>query len=402
MKNILNLKSILTDSSVWIMYSSENRDPYFAKFITNKTVVPSVSIISNKEKYLIVHSLDYENIKDFEGKVLVYSGENSLIDNIFNILQKLKFPQNIYLNFSDKLDAQTDILGYGIYKFLHDNIIVYYQKNQNHAPRFLSADNIIYTLMDQKTDEDIKYMQIAAKRALQILETTFKNIKIGMTEKQIANLVHSIFNKKPYYFKKYGIINEEFAWEQELCPVVLIGPNLKKGGHSCAENYALHRGETIYFDFGVKIFLKNGKKYSSDIQRMGYALKKNESKPPENIIKVFTTLVESIDIGIKNCLPSKKGYEIDEIVRGHIVSNGYPNYNHATGHPVGELAHSPGTSLSPKGHKRSALFLQENGVYTIEPRIQIENGGSIEEMIQVTKNGGIALCPPQKKLYIIK
>lgn len=398
----MHLDSILNSDSVWIMYDAENKDPYFAKFITGKTIVPAVSILSNNEKYLIVHSLDYENVKNFEGNVIIYSGENSLIGNVFKVLQKLKYPKNIYLNFSDKLDSQTDILGYGIFKFLRDNISSYYSESKKMVPNFLSADNIIYTLMDRKTDEDIKYMQIAAKRALQILETAFKKIRIGMTEKQIVNLVHNIFSQKPYYFKKFGIIKEEFSWEPELCPVVLIGPNLKKGGHSCAENYSLHRGETIYFDFGVKIFLKNEKKYSSDIQRMGYVLQKNEMRPPEDIQKVFDTLVTAIDMGIKNCLPTKKGYEIDKIVRSKITESGYPDYNHATGHPVGETAHSPGTSFSPKGHKRSSLFLQENAVYTIEPRIQIENGGSIEEMIWVTKNGGIPLCPPQKKLYIIK
>ncbi len=398
----MNLDSILKNDSVWIMYNSENKDPYFSKFITNKTIVPAVSILSNCEKYLIVHSLDYENIKNFDGEVLIYSGENSLIGNIFKVLQKLKYPKSIYLNFSDKLDSQTDVLGYGICKFLRDNISSYYNESNRSLPEFLSADDIIYALMDCKTDEDIKYLKIAANRALQILDTTFKKIKIGMTEKQIVNLVHNVFNQKPYYFKKFGIIKEEFSWDPSLCPVVLIGPNLKKGGHSCAENYALHRGETIYFDFGVTIFLKNGKKYSSDIQRMGYAMQKNEKNPPENIKKVFRTLVTAIDMGIKNCFPTKKGYEIDEIVRGHIISNGYPDYNHATGHPVGETAHSPGTSLSPKGHKRASLFLQENGVYTIEPRIQIENGGSIEEMVHVTKNGGIPLCPTQCQLYIIK
>lgn len=398
----MNLNSILKNDSVWIMYDAENKDPYFSKFVTNKTIVPAVAILSNTENHLIAHSLDYENIKNFAGNVHIYSGENSLIGNIFKTLQKLNYPKNIYLNFSDKLDSQTDILGYGICKFLRDNINSYYIESKKNSPQFLSADNIIYTLMDQKNDEDIAYLKIAAKRALQILDTAFKKIKIGMTEKQIVNLVHNIFNQKPHYFKKFGIIKEEFSWEPELCPVVLVGPNLKKGGHSGAGNYSLHRGETIYFDFGVKIFLRNGKAYSSDIQRMGYALRKNESKPPENVQKVFDTLSEAIDIGIKNCLPTKKGYEIDEIVRSKITESGYPDYNHSTGHPVGKTAHSPGTSFSPKGHKRSSLFLQENGVYTIEPRIQTENGGSIEEMVQVTKNGGIPLCPTQKKLYIIR
>ena len=135
---------------------------------------------------------------------------------------------------------------------------------------------------------------------------------------------------------------------------------------------------------------------------MGYALKNQESSPPEKVSRVFDTLVKSIELGIENFKPSKKGYEVDEIVRNYILSQGYPNYNHATGHPIGEEAHNPGTSISPKGHKRSSLLLKENGVYTIEPRIQIENGGSVEEMVLVTKNGGTPLCPPQKRLYFIR
>lgn len=389
-------------NSAWIMYNSENRDPYFSKFVTDRTIVTSVAVLSNEKNFLIVHELDYSNIRDFSGETLMYSDEDSLIKSICEILKKLGYPKNIFLNYSDKLDIQTDILGYGVFRFLHDNILNHYILKNVSPPNFQSADEIIYSILDVKSDEDIKYLQIAAQRALEILNATFKRIKIGMTEKQIANLVHQIFQNKPQYFKKYGIVKEEFSWEKNFCPVVLVGPNLKKGGHSCAGNERLKHGQTIYFDFGVKIFLADGRKYSSDIQRMGYALKPGELKIPESVQNVFETLVEAIELGIKNLKPSKKGYEIDEVVRNHITAKGYPNYNHATGHPVGESAHSPGTSISPNGYKRSSLFLQENGVYTIEPRIQIENGGSIEEMVRVTENGGVTLCPPQKKLYLIR
>lgn len=392
----------LKKNSVWIMYSAENGDPYFKKFVSAKTVVPAVSILSKGEKYLILHSLDYENARDFAGEVIVYSGESSLVSSICNVLKKLNYPSNIFLNYSDKRDSQTDVIGYGTYRFLHDNILNYYNYSGISEPKFSSADEIIYFLMDSKTDEDIKYMKIAARRAFDILNVAFNNIKVGMTEKQILNLVHNIFMKKPMYFKNHGIIKEEFSWEKELCPVVLVGKNLKKGGHSCASDTALKRGDTIYFDFGVTIHLKNGKKYSSDIQRMGYVLNFNEKKAPEKVQKVFDTLVNAIEIGIKNMAPDKKGSDIDKLVREIITKAGYPDYNHATGHPVGETAHSPGTSLSPAGHKRSGMFLRENGVYTIEPRIQIENGGSIEEMIRVTKSGGEPLCPTQKTLYLIK
>ncbi|MGN1043326.1 MAG: M24 family metallopeptidase [Acutalibacteraceae bacterium] len=399
MNDIPQLKN---NNSAWIMYSAENCDPYFKKFISSKTIVPAISIITGSENFLIVHSLDYENVKNFNGKIKLYTGESSLIENITSTLEKLNFPNKLFFNFSDKRDSQTDIIGYGTFRFLKDNITAFYNKFGCPTPTFNSADEIIYSLMDKKSDEDIKYLKIAANRALEILNMTFRKIRIGMTEKQISFLTHKIFEKKPFYFKKYGIIKEEFSWEKDLCPVVLVGPNLKKGGHSAAGNTVLKPGYTIYFDFGVKIHTKNGKKYSSDIQRMGYALRQNEKSAPENIKKVFDTLVSAIKIGIDNLKPCKCGSDIDQLVRNYIIENGYPDYNHATGHPVGEDAHSPGTSLSPRGHKRSEMMLQENGVYTIEPRVQIENGGSIEEMVQVTKNGGVALCPPQKQLYLIR
>ena len=223
-----------------------------------------------------------------------------------------------------------------------------------------------------------------------------------MSEKMIANLVHNIFKQKPPYFKKFGIVSEDFSWENETCPIVLVGENLQKGGHSAPSDKILKRGDTVYFDFGVKITLKNGKSYSSDLQRMGYVLMPSEKTAPQSVKNVFDTLTYAIQKGIENMLPNKKGFEIDEIVRSYITENGYPNYNHATGHPICEDAHNPGTSISPRGYKRSEMNIRENGVYTIEPRIQIPNGGSIEEIVMVTKNGGIPLCSPQKSLYLVR
>lgn len=395
------INTLIPDSgSVWIMYSAEGSDPYFKKFITDKTIVPAVCLINRNKTILIVHGLDADNLNDFPEERIIYENRDSLVNEIKKSLKFMNMPENIYLNYSDSLDTTTDVLGFGVYSFLHDNIKNLYE-NENKKACFNSADSIIYSIMDKKTDEDIKYMKIAATRALQIIEDVFRIVKVGMTEKQIVKLFHETFNIKPLYFKSQGIVDETLSWEKSSCPIVLTGPNLAKGGHSTASDKHLQRGDTIYFDFGVSIVLKNGKKYSSDIQRMGYALKDEEKCASEGVTRIFNTLVEAVNLGIKNCTPDKKGYEIDEIVRNHIINSGYPDYNHSTGHPVGEVAHAPGTSLAPKGHKRSEFFLQEGGVYTIEPRIQINNGGSIEEMVLVTKSGGKTLCPPQKHLYLI-
>ena len=89
-------------------------------------------------------------------------------------------------------------------------------------------------------------------------------------------------------------------------------------------------------------------------------------------------------------------------ISDYILENGYPDYNHSTGHAIGEEAHSPGTLLGLKENKLSNLIVQETGVYTIEPRIAIPNGGSIEEMVYVSKDGGIPVSRRQKELYLLK
>ena len=164
LNKILN-NSMMPENSVWIMYNSENCDPYFSKFITNKTVVSTICILSNNkknlnQKFLLVHSLDKDNISNFDGEVIVYNGENSLVHNMTEILKKLDYPKIIYLNYSDKMDVLIDILGYGTYRFLTDNIILEYKK-ANKSPIFKSSDELIYFLLDTKTEEDIFYMKIA-------------------------------------------------------------------------------------------------------------------------------------------------------------------------------------------------------------------------------------------------
>jgi len=184
----------------------------------------------------------------------------------------------------------------------------------------------------------------------------------------------------------------------------LIGENLTKGGHANPSGKKLQKGETVYIDFGIRVIAENGKTYCSDLQRMGYALKDGETKAESGVQKVFDTLIKAIDLGRRAMKPSKKGHQIDEIVRGYVLKSGYPSYNHGTGHPVGSLVHELGTTLAGKNKLRFTTMrkLALNGIYTVEPRIAIKNGGSIEEMVLVTEKGGEFLGSPQKKLYLIK
>ena len=164
----------------------------------------------------------------------------------------------------------------------------------------------------------------------------------------------------------------------------------------------LKKGDTISIDFGLKLIFSDGKIVYSDMQRMGYALDNGEKSVPGRVKNMFNTLTGAIEDALDYMKPDIKGYTVDEKIRSRISREGYPGYFHASGHPVGERVHGIGTIINSRIEPRSKIAMVEGGVYTLEPRIPVENGCSIEEMIIVTKYGGIPAYRFQKELYIIK
>lgn len=403
MKNYHLLQSIMKEQNIetWLMYSEEHSDCIFDKYICDATIVPACAIITQSQIHLIINTLDSDNIDTTKYIVHTYGiNQCTIKEVIFSVLEQCDFPNKIALSYTTHNDVLVDKLGYGIYQYLIPDIQKFYYRN-NRQLDFCSAENIIYALLDKKTEKTVKRMKLAADRAIDILEEAFRRIHENMTEIEIVKLVHTIFEEKASQEKIKGVVSENYSWAKELCPIVLVGPSLQKGGHAMAGNQKLQKGHTIYFDFGVSLVFEDGEKVCSDLQRMGYLMKENETTVPQYVKNIFSTLVKAIDIGINNIKPNMKGYEIDELVRQYIINNGYPDYNHSTGHAIGEEAHSPGTLLGLKENKLSNLIIQEAGVYTIEPRIAIPNGGSIEEMVYVTEAGGISISRRQKELYIL-
>lgn len=398
-------------NKIWIMYENEGSDNFFEKYISKNIQTSTYCIVSKKAVYLIVNELDSRNLDEIKKKyskmlsdetlnLYVYDLNETLINIISEIIYINNYPEEVMFSYSTINDKSTDIISHGDYIKL-TNIIKSIYKNFDKKVRFNSAEKIIYEFSSRKTNSQIERLKYVSSFTIKILEETFSNIKIGMSEKEIADMTAKNMILIMQQEKEKGIIKDyELAWFN--CPIVLIGKNLEKGGHSLPSSKKLEKGETIYFDFGIACIFDDDEKICSDIQRMGYSLNDDEKVPPKNVMKVFDTLVYAIELGIENFKPGVKGYKIDFIVRNAIIKEGFKEYNHATGHPVCNEVHDIGCILSKKTSKRANLELVENGVYTIEPRIQIKNGGSIEEMVQVTKFGGKPLCKPQTKLYLIK
>lgn len=397
------INTIKDENTIWVLENRENSDGIFKQYVTDKLFSSTYVIVSKSIAYVFVHKLDEVNIKDLDKtncKVFIYDNLEKLKEYILQTLVELDFPSKLLLSYTTMSDENTDVISYSSYKRVSKLFRNIYKQN-NKKFNIKSSEMNIYEIISKYNNSEIKRLKILANITDDILKKSFYSIKNNQSELEIVKNTEIITKTVLNELKdKYDIIDYSLAWD--ICPIVLIGDNLEKGGHAMASELKIKPGDTIYFDFGIKATFKDGMTLYTDIQRMGYFLNENEQKAPLEVQKIFNTLITSISKGIDTMKPGVRGYKVDEIVRGEILKNNYPNYFHATGHPVGREVHAAGALISSKGSKRANLKLVENGIYTLEPRINIKNGGSIEEMILVTQSGSIPLCNRQMDLYLIK
>lgn len=397
------INTIKDKDTIWVIENRENSDNIFVKYVTDKLFSSTYVIVSESIAYIFVHKLDEVNVKVLDKdkcKIYIYDNHELLRKYILEALKELKFPSKVLLSYTTMSDENTDVISYSSYKRVSKLFRNLYKENDRKF-KIKSSEMNIYEIISKYNNDEIERLKILANITNDILKKSFEQIQNGQTEIEIAKNTEIITNKVLDEIKeKHNIIDYSFAWD--ICPIVLIGDNLEKGGHAIPSGKKIKPGDTIYYDFGIKATFTDGMTLYTDIQRMGYFLKENEKEAPQEVKRVFNTLVTAISKGINSMKQGVKAYKVDEAVRGEILNNGYPDYPHATGHPVGREVHAAGALISYKTGKRANLRLVENGIYTLEPRVNIKNGGSIEEMILVTQSGAISLCDRQMELYLIK
>jgi Xaa-Pro aminopeptidase len=90
---------------------------------------------------------------------------------------------------------------------------------------------------------------------------------------------------------------------------------------------------------------------------------------------------------------------VDRATRDLITEAGYgEHYRHPAGHGVGLEIHE-----QPWLRPDSEDILPEGAVVTVEPGIYLENVGGvrIEDMVEVTADGGIVLARTTKELVVL-
>ena len=374
------------DVDMWLTFvreTSAGSDPILPLIYGLDLTWQSALILTkNAERVAIVGRLEAEAARRTGAYDEILHYDQSIQPELIRVLQRLK-PNRIAINYSIN-DVHADGLSYGMYQLLCN-----YLEGTPYLSKLESAEKLHSALRGRKTTQEIQCIRNAIRTTFEIFQRTFEYIKIGMTEEQVSDFMHSQledFSVQP-------------AWELINCPTINTGPD-SQIGHVGPTELKISPGHIVHFDFGV---LQD--EYCSDIQRVVYFLRPDEKAPPPEVQHGFDTVREAIQRAFEAIKPGVTGKYIDQLARQTVTNAGYPEYPYGTGHQLGRVVHDGAGMFGPvwERYGDTPNYLLEAGqVYTIEPGLAVSRYGyiGIEEDVLVTTSGAEYLGHPQMELII--
>ncbi|MBE4703868.1 M24 family metallopeptidase [Spiroplasma platyhelix] len=333
-----------------LFYSFENRF-WYSDFISTLGYL----LITSKEAKLLVDGRYITEAKT--------TAKNVTVENFTNIFQSLsdicQKEQIINVGF------EADYITYG-----------QLQDWKQMLPKINFVPLNVRELRMIKDQEEIKRIQKACEIGDLAYQDILKNVKSGMTERELEAIILNSFSKN-------GATKASFE--------TIVASGLRSSmPHGKASDKVINDNEIITCDFGC-VF----QGFCSDMTRT-FALGTIDPK----LIEIHNIVREAQMNGIKAVKPGIKIGEIDKICRDYITEKGYGEYfSHGTGHGLGIEIHE-----APWVTKNEQTILKPGMVITVEPGIYIpELGGvRIEDDILVTENSYQILTQSPREIDILK
>lgn len=374
------------DIDLWLTFVRETRaagDPILPLIYGLDLTWHSALILTKAgERIAIVGRFEAEAARRIGAYDTIIAYDHSIQPRLLEILDRLN-PNRIAINHSIN-DVHADGLSFGMYQLL-----CRYLEGTPHLSRLESAEKINIALRGRKTAQEIERIRGAIRTTFNIFQQTYDYIRIGMTEKEVSDYMHSQLDR----------LSLLPAWERINCPTVNAGPD-SPVGHIGPGDIPISPGHIMHFDFGVV-----QDEYCSDIQRVVYFLRPGEQSPPALVQHGFDTVRNAIQQALQVMKPGITGKQVDQIARQTITNAGYPEFPYATGHQVGRLVHDGAGILGPEWERYGDTpnYLLEPGqVYTLEPGLAVPGYGylGLEEDVLVTQAGAEYLGDPQMELIV--
>lgn len=241
--------------------------------------------------------------------------------------------------------------------------------------KLVPAAKLLGGLRQVKNAEELKLMIAAQRIAERALEEILKEIRPGVSEKELAARLQ-------YLMLHFGAENMSFD------PIVVSGPNGSLP-HGVPSEKTIESGEFVTMDFGC---IYHG--YCSDMTRTVAV-----GSVTEEMRRVYDTVLAAQQAGIAAACAGVSGKAVDGAARQVIEDAGYGDYfGHSFGHGVGVEIHE-----APNASSRNETPLPVGAVISAEPGIYIPGklGVRIEDVIVINENGCVNLTQAPKELLIL-
>jgi len=212
-----------------------------------------------------------------------------------------------------------------------------------------------------KTDAELAHIARAQDIADRAFEHILKQIKLTMTETELAL-------ELDFTLRRLG--SEGVAFD-----TIAVSGAASALPHGVPRNRPIERGFLV-LDFGAK---SGG--YCSDMTRT-VAIGPADA----DMKRLYSTVLESQALALDDIKPGALCREVDAAARDHIDAAGYAGkFGHGLGHGVGLLVHESPRLSRLAGEER----LEVGNVVTVEPGIYLEGkyGCRIEDLVAVTAEG---------------
>ena len=242
----------------------------------------------------------------------------------------------------------------------------------------MQKTKLIHKVRAVKNKKELVNIVKAQKISEKVLRYIVVNLKTGVSEIQIANLIKKMF-------VKYGAPILSFP------PIVSFGKNTANIHHEPGKT-KLKKGDIIMFDFGCTV-----NHYCSDMTRTFFW-----GKPSKRQEKTYLAVLEAQNRAIKKLQKGERRAKIiDYTARRFLGKKFRNNFKHGLGHGVGTVIHE-----WPNFKPKSKDILPTGCVMTVEPGIYLKGFGGvrIEDMVLITKNGckNLTNVPKDLKSAILK
>jgi Xaa-Pro aminopeptidase len=269
-----------------------------------------------------------------------------------------------------RLGFEKDWLSYDRYARVRDAL----NQAVGSDAELLPSDDLVVMVRAIKDAAEIATMRRAADVADDAFEQLLTEIKVGMTEREIASLLEQ-------HMVELGASGVSFP------TIVACGP----GGaqpHAVPTDRPVRAGEPLLIDFGCRV---DG--YCSDTTRT-FCI----GEPDPKLVELYNIVRRAQDAGFQALADGvRRGRDVDAAARAVIEEAGYgEQYFHSLGHGVGLAIHElPVTAKlriqTPEADAEMAKReqLEPNSVITNEPGIYIPGWGGVrlEDMALVGDDG---------------